>query len=329
MSEGAGSDRGGSPGEPFLGRAGFSLDRLATLCRVAEQGGIMAAARHGLDAGSASDRQIIANRQAQYSRQIAELEEFFGGAEKLVLMDRSRKPHRLNERGQRLAVLGRAFFAGLEDFVAEEHSGKTRLVIGAGERLIQWLLMPTMLPPLRRRFPGASILFLNRQTQEIVRGLQEGTLDLGLLRRSAVEGSGLRTNGRWKEDYLFFIPCRMRPKPPSPPRVADLAGYPLAVLEGAGESRSALLRLFTSAGVRPNIQLECSSLTQVAQAVESKEYAAFLPRLAESRFSSKEVEAHRVAGLEELDAELTLAWNPERAKFRPVIRETARLLGTL
>jgi len=315
--------------EDFIGRAGFSLDRLATLCRVAEQGGIMAAARHGLDGGSEADRQLIANRQAQYSRQIAELEDFFGGPEKLVLMDRTRKPHRLNERGERLAVLGRAFFAGLEDFAAEDRAGTTKLVIGAGERLIQWLLMPSMLPTLRRKFPGASILFLNRQTQEIVRGLHDGTLDLGLLRRSAVEGSGLRTAGRWMEDYLFFIPCRMRPKPPAPPCVADLAAYPLAVLEGAGESRSALARLFAAAGVRPNIQLECSSLTQVAQAVESKEFAAFLPRLAESRFSPKEVEAHRIPGLEELDAELTLAWNPDRAAFRPMIRDVARVLAAL
>jgi len=62
--------------EQFVGQRGFSLDRLATLCRIADHGGIMAAARQGLDASREADKNTIAHRQAQYSRQIAELEEF-------------------------------------------------------------------------------------------------------------------------------------------------------------------------------------------------------------------------------------------------------------
>jgi DNA-binding transcriptional LysR family regulator len=85
-----------------------------------------------------------------------------------------------------------------------------------------------------------------------------------------------------------------------------------------------VVRLFERAGICPNIQLECSSLTQVAQAVEMG-YAAFLPHLAISRCGPK-IQAHRIPGLEELDTEQTLAWNPDRTIYRPLILEVIRVL---
>ncbi len=308
--------------EQFVGQKGFSLDRLATLCRVAEHGGIMAAARHGL---AAADHKALEHRQSQYSRQIAELEEFLGGDEKFALLDRSRKPYRLSPEGEELARLARNFLSGLDDFVTQQRAGSQRLVLGAGERLIQWLIMPEMLPKLRAKFPGITTLFLNRQTQDIIKGLQEGTLDIGLLRRGALTGLGLETAGNWKETYHFFLSRRLKPRLPSPPSVMDLSRYPLAILEGGGETRAAIVRLFECVGLQPNIQLECSSLTQVAQAVEM-DYAAFLPHFAQSRFSAG-IEAHRVPGLEVLDVEQTLAWSPERASYRPVLREIAKVLA--
>ncbi len=312
--------------EQYIGKAGFSLDRLVTLCRVADHGGIMAAARQGIDERSPGAKEAVANRQTQYSRQIAELEAFFGGEDRLALLDRSRRPYRLNEEGERLARLARGFFAGLEDFLADQGSVRNRLVIGAGERHIQWLLFPEMLPVLRKRFPATGVIFLNRQTQDIVKGLRDGELDLGLLRLSALEGTGLRWAGSWRESYQFFIPGRMRPKLPAEPGMADVAVYPLAVLEGSGDTKAALLRLFEGAGARPNIQLECSSLPQVAQAVESKEFCAFLPEFARSRLPSGDIAVHRIPGLEALDQEFKLAWNPERADFRPLLRQAVEVL---
>ncbi|RFC44770.1 MAG: DNA-binding transcriptional regulator, LysR family [Verrucomicrobia bacterium] len=310
--------------EQFIGQKGFSLDRLATLCRVAECGGIMAAARQGLPA---SDKTTLQHRQSQYSRQIAELEGFLGGESRMALLDRSTKPFRLSPEGAELARLARNFLVGLDDFLAEKREGSPRLVIGAGERLIQWLIMPEMLPKLRAKFPGMTSLFLNRQTQDIVKGLQDGTLDFGLLRRGLVNANEFETAGSWVETYHFFLSRRLRPKLPAPPTVLNLGRYPLAVLEGGGETRAAIERLFESAGVKPNIQLECSSLTQVAQAVEMG-YAAFLPHLAKGRMSA-DIQAHRVAGLEALDVEQTLAWSKERALYRPVLRKIAEALAAV
>ena len=66
---------------------GLSLDRLETLSRIVAQGGIARAASGD------------ANRQSQFSRQIAELEEWFG----VNLLDRSSTPSKPTEAALRIA----------------------------------------------------------------------------------------------------------------------------------------------------------------------------------------------------------------------------------
>jgi len=242
------------------------------------------------------------------------------------LLDRSRKPHQLSPQGEELARLARNFFAGLEDYLSDQRAGANRLVIGAGERLIQWLLMPNMLPLLRAKFPQTSVLFSTAKPRTSSEASRKGLsisdwcagapcLALDWNRQGA--GGRLITSS-------FLVrcvrSCLFRPKYP------HLGRYPLAVLEGSGETRAAVVRLFERAGIQANIQLECSSLTQVAQAVEM-DYAAFLPHLAKSRFGSN-VDVHRIPGLEELDAEQTLVWNPERESYRPLIRHVVRILAS-
>jgi DNA-binding transcriptional LysR family regulator len=78
----------------FSEQKGLSLDRLQTLCLVAEKGGVMAAARGN------------PNRQSLYSRQLRELEGYFGAP----LIDRSRTPHSLTDLGRQVERMARGFF---------------------------------------------------------------------------------------------------------------------------------------------------------------------------------------------------------------------------
>src|SRR5476651_2050856 len=75
--------------DQMLSKGGLSLDRLNNFCRIAEAGGITKAA--GGDPG----------KQSLYSRQIKELETFFG----LELKVRQGKGIALTDAGQRLAGL--------------------------------------------------------------------------------------------------------------------------------------------------------------------------------------------------------------------------------
>ena len=148
----------------LVGRKNFSIDRLATLCHIAEAGSIGAATGGN------------ANQQSQYSRQISELESFLG----IDLLDRNSKPYRVNEKGLELSRICRNYLSALDDFVGNCKNQPSRLVIGAGESNIQWLLIPGILPRLNEAFPDANVIFRNRQTEPIIEALQNGEFDLGL-----------------------------------------------------------------------------------------------------------------------------------------------------
>jgi len=100
----------------LLFKGGLSLDRLASFCAVAEAGSIVKAA--GGDPV----------RQSLISRQIRELEEFFGAE----LTWRRGKGLAVTPAGRRLAALVRGQLQDLDDFLRESAGGTKEFSIGAG-----------------------------------------------------------------------------------------------------------------------------------------------------------------------------------------------------
>jgi len=294
----------------LVGRKNLSLDRLATLSHVAEAGSIGAAAGHD------------PNRQSQYSRQIAELESFL----EVDLLDRHSKPYRLTEKGLDLGRICRNYLSALDDFVASCRGRPARVVVGAGESHIQWLLIPAILPRLRKAIPGVQVVFRNLQTQAIIEGLQNGELDLGFVRRNAVP-KGLKTAGNWRQGYRLFVPRKLRAKLKPPVGLDQLEGLPMAVLEGEGEFRKTVDALCREAGVRMDLGAECSSFTQVAVLVGRRECCAILPSFARSQLDEATIEEFAVKGFKGLERTLCLAWNPKRAGIRPVIERAAAVIA--
>ena len=66
-----------------------------------------------------------------------------------------------------------------------------------------------MLDELSARLPDTSISMQNLRTLDIVKGLSDGDLDLGMIRKTAVSNP-LKTTGSWKYGYRLFVPKRMR-----------------------------------------------------------------------------------------------------------------------
>src|SRR5947207_15751293 len=109
-------------------RTGLSLDRLHNFCRIAEAGSLSKAANG--DPGKLS----------LFSRQIRELEEFFG----VELKRRHGKGIIITDAGRRLAQLTRAHLLGLEDFQREARQMPKRLSIAAGNSVLEWALIPRL-----------------------------------------------------------------------------------------------------------------------------------------------------------------------------------------
>src|SRR5437870_2183319 len=87
----------------LLQKGGISLDRLQSFCLVAQAGGVTKAAK-----GDPA-------KQSLFSRQIKELEEFFG----TELIRRKGRGISLTESGERLNMIARECFASLIDFQSE------------------------------------------------------------------------------------------------------------------------------------------------------------------------------------------------------------------
>lgn len=302
--------------EELANQAGLSLDRLVTLCRVAECGSIGEASKHyggRTDSGAA-------NRQALFSRQVDELEKFFG----VDLLNRERKPYRLTPDGEELTRLCRNFLAGLEDYRATRRCTPRRLVIGAGESFIQWFLMPRWMESWRDQMQGCAVIFRNVQTQESIDLLLKGELDLIIVRNNAVE-KPLRQEVITEFGYLCFMPKQFPRRPTGDSLcLKDLADYPMAVLEGEGEFHRSLVEAYAKAGLEPKFEMECSSSTQVARAVEKGKYCAVLPSYARGQLSSNVV-SYAIEDFK-VKRRLCYAWNPKRLEYRPVIGEALRIL---
>lgn len=221
-------------------QGGLSFDRLRTFCLVAEAGSLTRAA---------GDDPI---KQSLFSRQIKELEEFFA----VELIRRQGRGVAVTPAGGRLCRLIREHFAVLSDFKNDYLNHPVELVIGAGDSVVQWLLLPR-LKLIRERLPGVNLRFLNLPTAEITKRLAEGSVDLGLVRKNAI-GRSLKSVPLGRFKYSLFLPLELaNSKGHNAASMKVLDGLPLATLEGDGNFRRELAAVAEKGRVRLNIQIEC------------------------------------------------------------------------
>ena len=175
----------------LLSESGLSLERLQSFCLVAQASGVTKAAK-----GDPA-------KQSLFSRQVKELEEFFGAE----LMRRKGRGIVLTTAGERLNVLARESFASLLDFKSGCKGLPVEIVIGAGESIIDWVLMPR-LREVRKKLPNVRLKFLNLATNEIVRRLADGVIDFGVVRKDAV-ARPLQCASLGAMGYSLFVPERL------------------------------------------------------------------------------------------------------------------------
>jgi DNA-binding transcriptional LysR family regulator len=154
--------------------------------------------------------------------------------------------------------------------------------IGAGDRLIHWILLPR-LAQVQSRLPTVHITLFNLQTPEVIKALKNRSIDLGLIRTSALI-EPLRAFPLQTLQYGFFVPMKILER--LPPEQRKNARYimenaPVAV-QGIESEIHTRLRDFAQAdNVKLNIKLCCESYPQSFRAIASDGYCGFLPLPAE------------------------------------------------
>ncbi len=292
----------------MLSQSGLSLERLASFCDVAAAGGLTKAA--GGDPA----------RQSLFSRQIKELEGFFGAK----LIRRQGRGIALTDAGVELHEIARRSLASLTDFRASRTQSRTRVTLAAGDSLLRWVALPR-LSQVGGQMPEVNWHALNLPTAAIRKRLEDGTADIALVREAGVSEAWV-VGVLGTMDYSLFLPKSLAGGRPVRRRSAMLlAQLPMAVLEGGGSFRLELERLAIQAGHKINTKVELPSFPLVAQAIAGGAYAGVLPSAAATELLAIGAVELKLKVLASLRRRIVLACNPRMVEARPLLKRAVDL----
>jgi DNA-binding transcriptional LysR family regulator len=287
--------------------SGLSLERLKSFAHIVAAGGITAASRDD------------SNRQSQFSRQLKELERYFGAE----LIKRGRGPMKLTEAGEQLHRIISHAFGSLQEFCRHCANRPVELSIGAGESLIQWMLLPRF-PRLMAEHPQLTVSFHNLRTDDILKQVADGTLDFGVVTRTNSDRQ-LESAPVGQLEYALFVPGEFM-RNNSQKATVDLIGrVPLALLQGTDTVRHALEKLTLQRGLKLDIRLRLSSYPQLAAAVQSLKVAAVMPTLAAASLPPDRIRMIRLPFLDSLSRRVALVWNRKASEVRSSITPYAKV----
>jgi hypothetical protein len=166
---------------------------------------------------------------------------------------------------------------------------------------------------LKDTFPKVVFRVENLRTLAIVSGLQERSLDFGVLRRDAVQ-AGLKWKPLGQIEYALFVPRTLMPGRSSATIQWALGHLPVATQTSDGQFNQWLHELAATFEARLNVMLECETFPHAFRALQTGRFAAILPRLA-----AADLDPHRFVELASPKfprRPVALAWNPRTLALR-------------
>jgi DNA-binding transcriptional LysR family regulator len=247
---------------------GFNLDHLQTFADVVRLGSFSAAAAR------------LNLTQPAVSLQVRQLELKLG----LKLIERVGRKATPTAAGRALlqhaGTIDAAVNAALEDVAQHGQAviGRVRIGIGATACIH---ILPPILSDLRKRFPQLDLMVNTGNAPEILRAIEENSLDLGLVTlppNSKNLGRALDVTPLIDDDFVAIAPKAM--KLPDPVTPAALMAQPLVIPEPGGNTRSLIDGWFASAGLTPKPGMELDSVEAIKQLVGAGLGCSVLPGMA-------------------------------------------------
>lgn len=278
--------------------SGLSLDRMRSFLAVAEAGNIAKAAKGDL------------NRQSQFSRQLKELEAFFG----VAFTRRVGRRIEMTEEGIRLADLIRRQFSELDDFREAMAGRPVSVRLGAAASVLEWIVLPKL--SQCRDALGPVIIDLEQmRSVEIARAVADGRLDFGVIREDAVP-QGMKRLKLGKIGYALFAPKSAWKSPGGIAGVFEKHSF--AELLPGGQFHERYRTLLDDKGWTPRVVARAGSFLLLARMIREEGVAAVLPQAAASEFDSNKVQSQPLPW--NYERGLALIANPrsiDRAGIRP------------
>lgn len=292
----------------IFSRTGLSIERLRTFSEVVAAAGISNAAPGD------------PNRQSQFSRQLKELEEFFGAE----LLRRARGRFELTNAGRELFQIVQSHFNAMEDLADRCASLNVEVTVGAGESLLHWLLLPSF-AAFRDQHPAVTLVLQNLRTDEITRCLVDGRVDVGLLRNDAVHAP-LKAVRLGSAQYQLVLPKASK-RYGKETVWTILARKPVALL-AESEVTAAFEGEAQKKGVSLNVCLRGSSYAQLIEAVRQIGCAAVLPTFAIHTLNA-DTEVVPLSALKAFTRATAIAWHPRTCAVRPAVQTVIESLTNI
>jgi DNA-binding transcriptional LysR family regulator len=257
--------------------SGLSLDRLRTFLRVVEAGNLSKAAMGDT------------TKQSQFSRQIKEMEGFFG----VALTRRVGRRIEITDEGRRLALIIRRQFRELDDF-RESMAGRSVSVrFGSQASVIDWLLVPR-LDGIHKALGNAMVELEQLRTADVVRAVADGRLDFGIVREDALP----KETKRWRlgaVGYALFAANALWKGCSTVQEIIRKA--PVTDLLPGGQFPARWQEWLAKEKLAPRVLARVSSFTDVARAVQAGHAAAVLPEMAAVDFDPKKFKWEKIDAL--------------------------------
>lgn len=244
---------------------GLNLDHVSAFTEVVRLGSFSAAASH------------LNLTQPAISQQIGQLEKRLG-VRLLERVGRRATPtaagSELLDHAARIDGAVASLLEGLARFTSGE-VGRVRLGTGATAAIFR---LPPMLRSLRRKLPELEITIATGNTSDVVKAVQDNTLDIGLVTLPA-GGRGLEVAPVLDDE---FVAVTARDGVALPQRVtpAVMASRPVIMFEPGGQTRVIADQWFFNGGVELKPKMALGSVEAIKRLVEAGLGCAILPAVA-------------------------------------------------
>jgi DNA-binding transcriptional LysR family regulator len=236
------------------------------LVTVVETGGVSAASRR------------LGVTQPAASQQLRELER----ALRVRLLDRAGGRSLPTAAGQAVLDPARRVLAAIADSQAAASVHRLgevgRVRIGTGATACIYLL-PEVLAHARRRMPGLEVVVATGNSSSIVRQVEAGALDMGLVTLPVASAAALSVTELTTDPLVALIPAAMAGADAAI-EPAALAVLPMILYEPDGSTRLLIDGWFRAAGVTPVPVMQLDSVEAIKVLVGGGLGASVLPRLA-------------------------------------------------
>jgi LysR family transcriptional regulator, hydrogen peroxide-inducible genes activator len=234
--------------------------------------------------GRAAERTFVS--QPTLSAQLKKLEDYLG----VKLVERQPKNVQLTDVGRQIVARARRMLSEGDEIVALARNNTNPLSGKLKVALIPTVgpyLLPRVMQRIRKTLPQLGLMLYEYQTENLLRRLRDGELDMGII-ALPVREEGLESRELYKEAFTVALPNGHPLAQKSAIKVQDLKDQTLLLLEDGHCLRDQALEVCSRIDIREPEDFRATSLETLRQMVVAGLGITLLPELAvESPFGSQ------------------------------------------